>query len=66
MLYTDGVTEARGAAASCSARTACTRRCDARRGSANGLTYGLLDDVLAFQSGATADDIVIVTVHVPT
>ncbi|HEU4840705.1 MAG TPA: SpoIIE family protein phosphatase [Ilumatobacteraceae bacterium] len=65
VLYTDGVTEARrdgelyGEA----------RLHDAvrqRRGSANGLTYGLLDDVVTFQSGVTSDDIVIVALHVPS
>ena len=35
------------------------------RGSAHGLTYRLLDDVVAFQSGVTSDDIVIVAVHRP-
>ena len=65
VLYTDGVTEARSGGELYGE----DRLHDAvrqRHGSANGLTYGLLDDVVAFQSGVTADDIVIVTVHVPS
>jgi serine phosphatase RsbU (regulator of sigma subunit) len=64
VLYTDGVTEARSSAGFYGeARLAAT--VGRHRGSAHGLTYRLLDDVVAFQSGTTADDIVIVALHVP-
>ena len=47
------------------AKTACAPPSAAHRGSAHGLTYRLLDDVIHHQAGDAADDIVIVTVHVP-
>ena len=65
VLHTDGVTEARaGGDFYGELQLAATVR--QHRGSAHGLTYRLLDDVVAFQSGTTSDDIVIVALHVPT
>lgn len=64
VLHTDGVTEARSPDGFYGeARVAATLQ--RHRGSAHGLAYRLLDDVVAFQSGTTADDIVIVALHVP-
>ncbi|MET0324898.1 MAG: SpoIIE family protein phosphatase [Ilumatobacteraceae bacterium] len=63
VLYTDGVTEGRrGREQFGEDRLLASLRQHA--GSANGLTYGLLDDLLEFQGGPTTDDVVIVTVHV--
>jgi len=65
VLYTDGVTEARsGGQFYGEQRLGATLR--AQRGSANGLAYRLLDDVVGFQAGTTSDDIVIVAVHRPS
>ena len=64
VLYTDGVTEGR-AGADFYGETRLAATLGERRGSAHGLTYRLLDDVVAFQSGVTSDDIVIVAVHRP-
>ena len=66
VLYTDGVTEARAPRRLLRRGPAAATPCGSRRGSAHGLTYRLLDEVMTFQAGATADDIVIVAVHVPS
>jgi sigma-B regulation protein RsbU (phosphoserine phosphatase) len=63
VLHTDGVTEGRRERELFGEeRALASLRHHA--GSANGLTYGLLDDLLEFQGGPTTDDIVIVTVQV--
>jgi sigma-B regulation protein RsbU (phosphoserine phosphatase) len=65
VLHTDGVTEARaphGFFGEARLRDAVARH----RGSAHGLVYRLLDDVMTHQAGTAADDIVIVAVHVPS
>jgi sigma-B regulation protein RsbU (phosphoserine phosphatase) len=65
VLYTDGVTEARspeGFFGDARLRHSVARH----RGSAHGLAYRLLDDVMSHQGGRAADDIVIVAIHVPS
>lgn len=64
VLYTDGVTEARSAQG-LFGETRLHHSIRQYRGSAHGLTYGLLDEVINYQAGDTADDIVIVAVHIP-
>ena len=65
VLYTDGVTEGRGATGFFG-EDRLRAVLEEHRGSANGLTYRLLDDVVDLQAGRTSDDIVIVTIRVPS
>ncbi len=65
VLYTDGVTEGRGATGFFG-EDRLRAVLQEHRGSANGLTYRLLDDVVDLQAGRTSDDIVIVTIRVPS
>ena len=64
VLYTDGVTDARSAEGFFG-EARLHEAMGRYRGSAHGLAYGLLDEVTTYQGGVTADDIVIVAVHIP-
>ena len=63
VLFTDGVTEARGGAEFYGAERL-ARVVDTYRGDAAEVTDALLSDVLAFQAGDARDDIAVVTVAV--
>lgn len=65
MLYTDGVTEGRAPNGEFFGESRTWATLERRRGSANGLVYGLLDEVVEFQGGDTSDDIVVLAVQVP-
>ena len=64
VFYTDGVTDARSPDGFYGEKRL-RATLEQHRGSAHGLVYPLLDDVVAFQAGTTDDDIVIVGLHVP-
>ena len=65
VLYTDGVTEGRAPNGEFFGEPRTWATLERRRGSANGLVYGLLDEVVEFQGGDTSDDIVVLAVQVP-
>jgi sigma-B regulation protein RsbU (phosphoserine phosphatase) len=64
VLYTDGVTEARGTE-DFFGEERLEEAVERHAGSAMGLTDGILDAVLAFQDGLPRDDIVVVALQVP-
>ena len=64
VFYTDGVTDARSPDGFYGEKRL-RATLEQHRGSAHGLVYPLLDDVVAFQADKTNDDIVIVGLHVP-
>ena len=64
VLYTDGVTEARGEQ-DFFGEERLNAAMASRTSSAAALTDGILSDVLQFQDGYPRDDIVVVAVHVP-
>ena len=64
LLYTDGVTEARGSK-EFFGEERLEEALERNAGSAKGLTERLLDTVLTFQDGLPRDDIVIVALQVP-
>jgi sigma-B regulation protein RsbU (phosphoserine phosphatase) len=65
VLYTDGVTEGRAPTGEFFGEPRTWATLERRRGSANGLVYGLLDEVVGFQGGDASDDIVVLAVRVP-
>ena len=64
VLYTDGVTEARSPEGFYGEERL-RATVAVHRGSAHGLVYPLLDEVVAFQDNTTIDAIVVVGLHVP-
>jgi sigma-B regulation protein RsbU (phosphoserine phosphatase) len=65
LLYTDGVTEGRGATTAFYGEARLLEVAGARTGDASDLAQAVVEDVLDFQGGSARDDIAVVVVRAP-